>query len=423
MRILIATTGSRGDIQPYVALGAGLTAAGHRVRLATHVDFEDFIRRHGLDFFPLAGNSRAMHASATGRRMLHAGANPFTFMREFARLRVAQVPDMMARCYEAGREADLIVATTTALLPAHCVAEKLGRPVLTAHYPPATPNRLVESCLFPGAPAWLPFGRSVYNVLTHLAGGEYFWQLFRRSVNRGRREILGMAPFPFLGPSPSYFSAKPMVYGYSPAVVPRPAEWGPQHQITGYWFLDTAGEWTPPAAVVEFLKAGPAPVCVGFGSMPSRRPGELTRCVTGALDRAGQRGILLTGWGGLAAPAKSSRFLAVPSVPHDWLFPRVAAVVHHGGAGTTAAALRAGVPSVVVPFMGDQGFWARRVHALGVGPPPVPRRRLTREGLAAAVETAVADPKVRRRATFLGDRIRSEDGTGKAAEFIRNHFS
>jgi UDP:flavonoid glycosyltransferase YjiC (YdhE family) len=188
--------------------------------------------------------------------------------------------------------------------------------------------------------------------------------------------------------------------------------------VTGYWFLDPAADWTPPSALVEFLATGPPPVYVGFGSMGNQSPEETADLVVQALLQAGQRGIILSGWSGLRTAEKPDSVFMLDSAPFSWLFPRVAAVVHHGGAGTMAAGLRAGVPSIVVPFFGDQPYWGQRVVELGVGPQPIPRRRLTAERLAKAIQQAVSDQPMRQRATELGARIRAEDGVGRAVAIV-----
>ena len=184
-----------------------------------------------------------------------------------------------------------------------------------------------------------------------------------------------MPAAPFFGPFDAEpVRGQPILYGYSPAVIPPPADWGADIHVTGYWFLDPAEDWTPDAALTDFLAAGPPPVYVGFGSMSSRNPEATANLILDALARTGQRGIIHAGWGGLQRTDLPASVMMVDGVPFAWLFPRVAAVVHHGGAGTTSAGLRAGVPSVVVPFFGDQPFWAQRVADLGVGPAPIPRR-------------------------------------------------
>jgi len=417
LRLVLPTTGSRGDVQPYVALGVGLQAAGFDVRVVTHEDFEGFVRGHGLDFHPLPIVSRAWHATEDGQRLLSSGNNPLAFIRHFVRLRVPVMRDILASCYEAARDADVVIGSTTAMLFAYSLAEKLRLPTLAAHYGPMVPSSRLASCLMPACPRWLP-GQRVYNRLSHLLTGECFWQHMRTAFNLARADVLDLPPYPFLGPSPRLFQTTPLVCGCSPLVVPPPADWGEHQHMTGYWFLNSTSHWKPPSDLLDFLHAGPAPACVGFGSMASGNVEEFTDIILGALEQSGQRAILLTGWGGLRERRTSERVFVAETVPHDWLFPKTAAVVHHGGAGTTAAAIRAGVPSVVVPFMADQSFWGGRIYQLGVGPAPIPRRRLTTQRLAAAITQATQDSSMRAAAQWLGARVRMEDGTAAAVRVI-----
>jgi len=202
-------------------------------------------------------------------------------------------------------------------------------------------------------------------------------------------------------------------------VLPPPADWDERMHVTGYWFLDPVDAWTPPADLLEFLQAGSPPIFIGFGSMSPRNPEAMTQVILQALARTRQRAIILSGWGGLRAANVPDTVFTLDSIPFSWLFPRVAAVVHHGGAGTTAAGLRAGVPSIIVPFFADQPFWGQRVMDLGVGPAPIPRKELTAERLAQAIQMAVTDQPLRERAADLGTRIRAEDGIARAVELVK----
>jgi sterol 3beta-glucosyltransferase len=210
----------------------------------------------------------------------------------------------------------------------------------------------------------------------------------------------------------------PTVYGLSPAIIPKPADWR-NTEIVGDWFL-AADDWIPPVDLLGFLASGSPPVYIGFGSMGSRQPEETADLVLQAIDRTGQRAILQAGWGGLSKADVPANILMVNSVPHTWLFPRMAAVVHHGGAGTTAAGLRAGIPSIVIPFFGDQPFWGQRVADLGVGTAPIPRKQLTVERLAQAIHRAVTDPLMRQQAADLGATIQAEDGIDRVVEIVRD---
>ncbi|MGI9383076.1 MAG: glycosyltransferase, partial [Methyloligellaceae bacterium] len=241
-----------------------------------------------------------------------------------------------------------------------------------------------------------------------------------RMINDWRRTELGLIHARrenvFSGYAPAGRPSR-RLHGYSRHIVPVPADWGEREQVTGYWFLDQATDWRPPEALKCFLANGPPPVYVGFGSMPAEDSERLTRQVQSALESTGQRGVLATGWGGLDATANSDRVHVLDVAPHDWLFPKCAAVVHHGGAGTTHEALRWGRPSIICPVFGDQPFWGRRVAELGAGPRPLLQKRLTAAALAEALE-AVKSPAIVSRAAEIGVAIREEPGAEGAATAI-----
>ena len=214
-----------------------------------------------------------------------------------------------------------------------------------------------------------------------------------------------------------------MLYGYSPTVIPAPKDWHDSYKVCGYWFPPPLRDWTPPVEVLQFLRAGPAPLYVGFGSMASADPQRMTEIVLDALRITGHRAIIASGWGGLTHGALPDSVLPVESLPHEWLFPRVAAAVHHGGAGTAAAALRAGIPSVVVSFFADQFFWGNRLHAIGAGSPPLSQKRLTAKGLAAAILSVTASTAVQSRCKELAQRISTERGVATAVTVVRGYLN
>jgi sterol 3beta-glucosyltransferase len=239
-------------------------------------------------------------------------------------------------------------------------------------------------------------------------------------INQWRKEKLhlpaisiGTYPYFHMGGRP-----QPIFGSYSPIISPKPPDWRDNIHVCGYWFLDPPPYWQPSAQLINFLEAGAPPVYIGFGSMANRAPQKMAQVVQEAVELSGQRGIFAAGWGGLDNANLPDKIFALDSVPHAWLFPRTAAVVHHGGAGTTGAGFRAGVPSILVPHMGDQPFWAKRVTELGVGPQAIPRRKLTSERLAAAITTATTDQNIQARAAALGERIRGEDGIARTIEII-----
>ena len=407
MRVTILTVGSRGDVQPYIPLGLGLKAAGHQVRLATHAEFATFVGDHGLDFAPVEGDPRAVLAGEAGQKWMASGRNSLTFIRQLRQVVQPVMDRFLNSCWEACQGTEAIIFSAFGIPGLH-TAERLGVPCCAALLQPGTRTRAFPSVLAPVG------GPGPTNWLTHLVAEQLFWQPFRPGINRWRRR-LGLPPTPFTGPYGRVYQARiPFLYGFSPSVLPKPADWPAWHHVTGYWFLDRPAAWQPPADLVRFLAAGPPPVSIGFGSMAAGDAPVLTRMALAALRMTGQRGVLLAGWSGFGRTDLPPDVFAIEAVPHDWLFPRVAATIHHGGAGTTGAGLRAGVPSIIVPFFSDQPFWGRRVAALGAGPAPIPRRQLTAERLAAAIRRATGDEAMRARAAAVGARIRAEDGVGAA---------
>jgi sterol 3beta-glucosyltransferase len=415
MQILAIALGSQGDVQPYVALGKGLQAAGHRVRVMAPVNFERLVTTHGLEFYPVKGNVQEIIESPEMRALLEKG-NFLAINKHTAKLAQDAALDWAQVGLAACQGVDLMVVGLGGLNIAVALAEKFQIPILPAFLFPFTPTRAFPGILLP---SFLSKLGGTFNWLSHLLVQQLMWQGFRTADRLSRLEVLNLAPAPFWG---SYKSAVmqryPTVYGFSPSVIPKPADWR-NTEIVGDWFLD-ASDWTPPADLVAFLQNGAPPVYIGFGSMGIRNPEATADLVLQAIARTGQRAILQAGWGGLSKGDVPDNVLMVNAVPHSWLFPRMAAVVHHGGAGTTAAGLRAGVPSIVIPFFGDQPFWGQRIADLGVGTAPIPRKQLTVERLANAIDRAVTDPVIRQRAADLGAKIQAEDGVGRVVSIVRS---
>ena len=415
MRIAIIAIGSRGDVQPYVALGEGLTKAGHTVRLATHQYFEDFVKSHGLEFSLMRGDAMEMTGSQEMREVLEKG-NFFVLWKQMMRDAERAIHAWMEDSLAAGQGMDLLVAGGVSLSATLSAADKLHLPLLQAFVFPVIPSRSFPSILLPQTVSNLG---GAFNLISSRLILQLGWLGARSLVNRARKKILDLPPYSFAEPTLSgRTKGFPMLFGFSPSVIPTPADWDVDAHITGYWFLDQAADWTPPADLLNFLQAAPAPVYIGFGSLGSRDPVKTTDLVLQALAKTQQRAILLSGWGGLQKTDLPASVFMIDSIPHAWLFSRVAAVVHHGGAGTTAASLKAGVPSIVIPFTTEQAFWGQRVRNLGVGPLPIPRSKLTVDRLAQAIQESVTNRVMRQRAADLGSKIQVEDGIGNAIKII-----
>jgi UDP:flavonoid glycosyltransferase YjiC (YdhE family) len=415
MQIALIALGSRGDVQPYIALGRGLANAGHQVRLITHENFRALAGAYGLEVHTVRGDVQAVAESEEMRALLAKGnflAITARTAREAKGAMQHWAEDGLAAC----RGVELIVAGIGGVFLGLALAEKLDVSLIQAYLVPFTPTGEFPGVLLPVS---LPHLGSRFNRLSHHLVRQVMWQGSRQADDLARRQVLHLPAAPFFGPfSSERFRQLPVLYGFSPTVVSMPVDWSDSSHITGYWFLDSPADWMPPPALSAFMQGGSPPLYIGFGSMSNRQPEEIADLVLQALAETGQRAVMLTGWGGMRKERLPDSIFMVDSVPHDWLFPRVAAVVHHGGVGTTAAGLRAGVPSVLIPFFGDQPFWAGRVHALGAGPAPIPRKELTVGRLGRSIREAVADDALRQRAADIGARIRAEDGIGRAVALI-----
>ncbi|PEN11466.1 UDP-glucose--sterol glucosyltransferase [Longibacter salinarum] len=419
MNILILTIGTRGDVQPHVALAVGLRKAGHNVTLCTSPRYRNLFADRGLSFAPLSDDLVAITESVEGRAALEDMSSLISGVRTAVRL-IREHGDIQRQLVRDGWKAaeaaqpDLIVYHPKMACGLH-FAEKLGIPaVITPLYPIFLPTTDFPNIGL--APLPLPrVLREAYNRGTH-----HLVQTVVRTVStryfREWRAQNGLPPAP-RGTGvvrTSDGDRVPMLNAWSEHVAPNPDDWPESVETTGYWFLDRPEDWTMPDELQNFLAAGDPPVYIGFGSMARQHPERTTQTVLDALRRTGLRALISRGWGGLVPEDVPDSIYLFDEAPHDALFPLCSAVVHHGGAGTTAAGLRAGRPTVICPFFGDQPFWGRRVHALGVGPEPIPQKQLTPGRLAAALATVTRNERMREKAAHLGEQIRVEDGVGRA---------
>ncbi len=414
--ITMLASGTRGDVQPYVALGRGLQAAGYEVRVATHLEFRAVVEGHGLEFARLEGNLSQVMIRPNGQMALTFDGNLLRSLRaalDFMRAARPVYERLLATAWQACQNSGAIVIGLPTVWGAP-IAEALGVPCLWAFLQPFSRTRAFPSALLPSA---ITLG-SLYNRLTYFVIEQALWHPWRTVINHWRRETLYVRSAPFLGPYHDLAGA-PILYGFSSQVIPRPTDWPPMHVIAGYWFLDDPPDWQAPAELRRFLDAGPRPVYVGFGSMGVQDPARALAVIDRALAACDLRAVLaLPDDFDVRAPPQSRRFV-IRDVPHSWLFPQMSAVMHHGGAGTIAAGLRAGVPALITPLAVDQFFWGKRLAELGVGPRPIPQRDLNVEKLTQALQQATQDETMRARAQVLGQAIRAEDGVQQAVKLIQ----
>lgn len=409
--VAIAAVGSRGDVAPLAGFGAALQQAGHRVVIAAYTPFADLITGAGCEFreMPADFTPGADHADATSKDVFAAMFTP-RGQRDTGQLIIDALGEAPA---------DILLLPPLAELAGHPLAEARRIPSVGVRMQPLSPTADYPPSLL-GAWSLGGFGN-------RRAAGAAAWtidRLYGGVVAHFRRE-LGL-------PNASARALRhrrtdadwPILHGYSPSVLPRPADWRPGLQVTGYWWPPTPRQWQPPQILTDFLDAGPAPVFIGLGStvVSAARAQQLADIVSAGLQQADVRGIVQSGWAGL--DVTSDNVLTIGDTPHEWLFPQMAAVAHHCGAGTTAAAVRAGIPSIPLPGpAGDQPFWARRLHSLGAAITPLPQRRLTAQRLASTIRTTLDSTGVAQSSRRLADRLAGEDGTTAAVTAIEQLLS
>ncbi|KAK8865790.1 hypothetical protein IAR55_000937 [Kwoniella newhampshirensis] len=428
MRITCLTIGSRGDVQPYIALCKGLQAEGHTTRIATHGEYKDWVEGHGIEFASVGGDPAELMQMCVDNGMFTV-----SFLKEGLQKFRGWLDDLLNSSWEACQGSDLLIESPSAMGGVH-IAEALRIPYYRAFTMPWTRTRA-----YPHAFAVPEHRRGgSYNYMTYTMFDQVFWRAISGQINRWRRHVMHIDATNF---DKLEQHKIPFLYNFSPSVVPPPLDWTEWIHVTGYWFLENADEsqaaekkWTPPEGLVDFIdgahEKGKKVVYIGFGSIVVSDPEEMTRCVVEAVVDSGVHAILSKGWSDRGSKGKSEdtgdskgadgveyppEIFSIDSIDHSWLFPRIDAACHHGGAGTSGASLRAGIPTIIKPFFGDQAFWSERVESLNVGSAV---RKLTSENLAAALIKATTDEKQIAKARVVGEMIRKENGVAKAIEAI-----
>ncbi|KAG8774287.1 hypothetical protein FRC12_002076 [Ceratobasidium sp. 428] len=439
MNINIMIVGSRGDVQPYLALGQRLLDHGHTVRLTTHETFRQSVKDAGLRFYNIGGDPHELMSYMVRNPGLMPGFQSLT--NGDITKKQMMVAEMLERCWrscyepdelsEGGKSfaADAIISNPPTFAHIHC-AEALGIPLLMSFTMPWTPTtafphplvNIRESSAEPRTTNYLTYGLA--DVMT--------WQGLGHTINKFRRKRLALPALSAVSGAGMLERCKvPWTYCLSPALVPKPEDWMNNVDVAGFYFLDLARDYTPPPELEAFLNKGEPPIYIGFGSIVVKDRAEMTHTVLSAVAQSGLRAVISAGWGSLDADimrdpdvlskAGNPDIFVLGNVPHDWLFERVCAVCHHGGAGTTAIGLRCGKPTIIVPFFGDQPWWGAQVHARGAGPAPIVQKPLQAATLAEAFRYTLRDD-VKRAAEQVGVTIRSEDGVGNGVDSFHRHL-
>jgi UDP:flavonoid glycosyltransferase YjiC (YdhE family) len=384
--------------------------AGHSVRLAAPVVFEQLVSSHGIDFIGLPGDPDGLVQDLADK----AGKNYVRMIHVVSKFVVPIAVGVLDQVQFACENTDIIIHSFLLTNAGHGIAREKGIHDFSAQFFPVfSTTAEFPGIVFPD----LPLG-NLYRRLTHEFITHTFWQGSRvlyKWIRRSNPHLPPLTGWPFAAGSDR---RTPILYAFSPGVLPPPADWGEDVHVTGYWFMDDP-DWHPPQKLLDFLDTGPKPIAVAFGSTSSRNPERMANMIREALALSGQRAVIV---------GENNHFNDLPntifqldSAPYSWLFARVSAIVHHGGAGTTGAGLMAGVPNIITPFTSDQPFWGHRVHSLGAGPKPLPAKKLTAQTLAKSIISTVSDQEMSARAKAISVRIRAEDGVSRAIDIVQKY--
>lgn len=421
LKIFISSLGSRGDVQPYLALAVGLKDRGHQVLLTAPSRFQSFVEDYGIEYAYMNDKFLEIMDSDIGKEVLENKWGIWTGIKATIVLYKSMKPLMLSMVDDAMKAArefqpDLMIAGSKGAI-IEPIADILNCPLIYAM--PAmqmVPTREVPAIGFADlGPKW--YNRFSYSVVNFFSGFYSGW------FNDYRNKEGDLPPKPRRSKVYQRLdgSDAPMLHCFSEVLCPRPSDWPDFALVSGFWFLKSKDNYEPPKDLVRFLGEGDPPIYIGFGSMSGRKPERTTRIIIDAVKQTNVRVVLASGWGGLSEFNDLPKTIHIlKEAPHDWLFPRVAAVAHHGGAGTTAAGLRAGKPTLICPFFADQPFWGKRVNEAGAGPAPIPQKRLSVERLVPALEALLNDREMKANASKMGALLQQETGVSDTIDYIES---
>lgn len=410
MKFCFFTIGSRGDVQPFIALGKGLQRKGHSVRICAMNVFRELIESEGFEYAPMAGSAELVMEKLIGEQV--------SFAEYFRNLRELLEPiksEFLSDIENACGDVSCVLYSTLGSVAYHA-CEKYRIPCFRVFFCPLDPTGEFPAMTAPR----IPLGK-IYNRLT-FEGGDILWSNATRALLNDWRTEMGLPKIKLFQFPYREISGKPIptLYAYSPSIAPKPKEWDNDRYVTGFWIQEVSKGWEPNQKLKEFLHDGEKPIYIGFGSTVGGDFNRILDIVLESVTKTKQRALISAGWRNIGDRKLPENVMLIDNVPHEWLFHHVKAVSHHGGAGTTAAGIRAGIPSVIVPFGGDQPYWGDRIYKLGLGTKPMWCKRITVENYSKAIDIAVSDEVMQKRAIEYGKKLRVEDGVSNAITIIES---
>ena len=410
MRFCFITIGSRGDVQPFIALGRGLKQKGHSVRICAMNVFQKLIEAEGFEYAPMAGSAELVMEKLIGEQV--------SFAEYFRNLRGLLEPikkEFLKDIENACIDIDCVLYSTLGSVAYHA-CEKYKIPCFRVFFCPLDPTDEFPAMTAPR----LPLGR-IYNRFT-FKSGDLLWSNATRTLLNDWRKEMGLSEVkPFQFPYRE-MNGKPIptLYAYSSIIAPKPEEWDDNRYVTGFWVQEVSENWEPDQELRDFLQDGEKPIYIGFGSTVGGNFDRILDIVLESVKKTKQRALLSAGWRNIGDRKLPENVMQVGNVPHEWLFRQVKAVSHHGGAGTTAAGIRSGIPGIIVPFGGDQPYWGDRIYKLGIGTKPIWCKKLTVENYSQAINTVASDEAMQKKACEYGQKLRDENGVENAISIIES---
>ncbi|WP_102346293.1 glycosyltransferase [Bacillus sp. Marseille-P3661] len=416
MKIKILTVGTRGDVQPFVALGKGLVKRGYKVTICTGENFKAFVESNGLNFAAVRVDILKLTHSEEGKKMM--SGNPFHILKNLKTIIFPMMERMLEDFWLVAKDADVLIYHPKAF-GGYDIAEKLEIPVFVAHPVPV----IARTALFTNPVMPFSFKIDWINKMSFKVNRLLMVSFFKM-INRWRKETLGLASKRSVLTDDLCLKGKPIpiLYGCSPQVIPYDESWNENVSMSGFWFLEEEN-WEPPIELLQFIEQGPPPIAVTFSSMPLKNPRQIIEMLEESLRLTGQRGVLITGWSGLNIENAKPHIFTINTIPHSWLFPKTVGVIHHGGAGTTASVLKAGKPMLICPFSADQPFWANRMQELGLAPTPLKEKDMSVETFTRKIEELLVNDTLTKNCTDISTKINSEDGIEDTIKFIEKNIS
>ena len=414
MRIALLCLGTQGDIRPFLAIATGLREEGHEVLVFTNAPNEKICVENGFAFISLAGNLAAL----VNPEQFEIDQGKIKLFNKLRRVIKEALSEQFDVLHDQLQRVDGVLYHPAVFAAEH-VIEALGLPSLRIHFQPDIRSKYYPCCIFPPK---MPFQRWS-NWASHFIADQLFWWPLRGVINRWRTQRLGLSKLGILSPlSKEPFRSIPKVIAVSRTLVPPAPDWPDNVHVSGYLQLDKAADWIPSVSLQAFLQAGSPPVYIGFGSLTEQCDAKMSQAIIGALSQSSERFILCGPFLHFKTVSLPSNVIWIEAAPHDWLFPKMVAIVHHGGAGTTHAALSMGKPALVIPFVLDQFHWGEAIYRKGLGPKPLLARKLTQKAFLLSLEDLLSTRMYQTQAIDYARKMKEEKGVQQILHLVYEHF-